>query len=60
MSIPHIKIDELQLVWPNIKLPIFNAKATLTSQNKLESATVTTADDKLNADMTTRATPNGV
>ena len=59
VNIRHIKIDELQLVWPTIKLPIFNAKATLTSENKLESATVKTADGKLNADVTPRAMPNG-
>ena len=59
LNIRHIKIDEMQLVWPNIKLPIFNAKATLTSENKLESAIIKTADGKLSADVTPRATPNG-
>ncbi len=59
VNIRHIKIDELQLVWPNIKLPILNAKATLTSENKLESATVKTADGKLSADVTPIAMPNG-
>ena len=64
VNIRHIKIDELQLVWPNIKLPIFNATARLTSENKLESATVKTTDGKLSADVTPanvtlRATPNG-
>ena len=59
VNIRHIKIDELQLVWPNIKLPIFNVKATLTNENKLESATLKTADGKLSADVTPRATPNG-
>ena len=54
VNIRHIKVDELQLVWPNMKLPTFNAKATLTSENKLESATVKTADNKLSADMTTK------
>ena len=52
VNIRHIKIDDLQLVWPNVRLPIFNAKATLTSNNKLESATVKTADGKLNAMIT--------
>ena len=64
VNVRHISIDELQLVWPNIKLPIFNATATLTSENKLESATVKTADGKLSADVTpvnvtSNATPNG-
>lgn len=52
VNVRHIKVDELQLVWPNMKLPTFNAKATLTSENKLESATVKTADGKLSADVT--------
>jgi uncharacterized protein involved in outer membrane biogenesis len=51
VNIRHIKIDELQLVWPKVKLPILNAEATLTSENKLESATVKTADGKLKADI---------
>ena len=59
VNIRHNKIDELQLVWPKIKLWVFNAKATLTSENKLESARVKTADGKLSADVTTKATPNG-
>ena len=68
VHIRHIKIDELQLVWPNIKLPIFNAKATLTNENKLETATLKTVDGKLSAEVTPanvtpanvtpRATPN--
>ena len=52
VNILHIKIDDLQLVWPNVRLPIFNARAALTNDNKLESATVKTADGKLNAMIT--------
>jgi uncharacterized protein involved in outer membrane biogenesis len=52
VNIRHIKIDDLQLVWPKVKLPILNAEATLTSENKLESATVKTANGKLSADVT--------
>ena len=59
VNIRHIKIDELQLIWPNVKMPIFNAKATLTNENKLESAIVKTADGKLSADVTPRTAPNG-
>ena len=51
VNIRHIKIDELQLVWPNIKLPIMNAEATLTSENKLETATLITVDGKLKANV---------
>jgi AsmA-like C-terminal region/AsmA family len=52
VNIRHIKIDDLQLLWPNKKLPILNAEATLSSDNKLESATVKTADGKLSANVT--------
>ena len=55
VNIRHIKIDELNLVWPNAKYPAMNAEATLTSENKLESATLNTLDGKLNAVIT----PNG-
>jgi AsmA family len=55
VNIRHIKIDDLQLLWPNKKLPILNAEAMLSSDNKLESATIKTADGKLSANVT----PNG-
>lgn len=59
VNIRHIKIDELQLVWPNSKYPAMNAEATLTSDNKLESAKLNTLDGKLKADVTPKASPNG-
>ncbi len=52
VNIRHIKIDELQLVWPDAKFPIMNAEATLTGANKLESAVVKTMDGKLDAKVT--------
>ena len=55
VNIRHIKIDDLQLVWPDAKYPTVNAEATLTSENKLESAVIRTEDRKLKADVT----PNG-
>jgi len=55
VNIRHIKIDDLQLVWPDAKYPTVNAEATLTSENKLESAVIRTEDGKLKADVT----PNG-
>jgi uncharacterized protein involved in outer membrane biogenesis len=55
VNIRHIKIDELDLVWPDAKYPAINAEATLTSDNKLESATLETLDGKLGA----KVTPNG-
>jgi uncharacterized protein involved in outer membrane biogenesis len=59
VNIRHIKIDELDLVWPEAKYPAINAEATLTSDNKLESATLETLDGKLKADVTPKASPNG-
>ena len=61
VNIRHIKIDELQLIWPNaqladIKLPIINAEAMLTKENKLESALIKTMDGKLGAAIT----PSGI
>ena len=55
VNIRHIKIDDLQLVWPDAKYPAVNAEATLTGENKLESAVIRTQDGKLKADVT----PNG-
>jgi len=55
VNIRHIKIDDLQLVWPDAKYPAMNAEVTLTSDNKLETAFVETLDGKLTADVK----PNG-
>jgi uncharacterized protein involved in outer membrane biogenesis len=55
VSIRHIKIDDLQLVWPNAKYPAMNAEVTLTGNNKLETALVETLDGKLRANVK----PNG-
>lgn len=54
VHIRHIKIDELQLE----NYPAMNAKATLTGDNKLESATLETLDGKLKADVTPKVTPD--
>ncbi len=55
VHIRHIKIDELQLA----NYPVMNAEATLTGDNKLESAAVETLDGKLKADVTPKVTPDG-
>ena len=55
VNIRHIKIDELNLVWPDARYPAMNAEATLTSDNKLESAKLETLDGKLRV----KVTPNG-
>ena len=59
VNIRHIKIDELNLVWPDAKYPAINAKAALAGDNKLESATLETLDGKLKASVTPKVTPNG-
>jgi uncharacterized protein involved in outer membrane biogenesis len=55
VHIRHISIDKMQLVWPNMKLPIVNVDATLTSTHQLEFATLESIDGKLKADVI----PNG-
>lgn len=57
VHVRHVKIDELQLVWPDAKYPLMNAEATLTKAYKLESATLETVDGKLEANVTPK-TPN--
>jgi uncharacterized protein involved in outer membrane biogenesis len=52
VTIRHIKVDDLQLVWPDAKYPAMNADVTLASDNKLEFATLETKDGKLDAKIT--------
>lgn len=52
VNICRIKIDELQLVWPDSRYPAMNAEAALTSDIKLESAKLETLEGKLNAVVT--------
>jgi len=59
IHIRHIKIEDLQLVWPDVRYPAMNVEATLTSSNKLESAMVETVEGKLKANVTPKVTPNG-
>lgn len=59
VNIRHIKINDLQLIWPDAKYPAMNADATLAGDNKLESAVVETVDGKLKANVTPKVTPNG-
>ena len=51
IRVRHIKVDEMQLVWPDAKYPLMNAQATLTEAYKLESATLETVDGKLEANV---------
>lgn len=59
VRVRQVKIDEIQLVWPDAKYPLMNAEATLTEAYQLQSAKLETLDGKLKADVTPRATPNG-
>lgn len=52
VRVRHVKIDEMELVWPGAKYPIMNGEATLTDTYKLESATLETVDGNLEADVT--------
>lgn len=51
VHVRHIEIDELQLVWPDMTLPIINADVTLSTSHALEFATLTSTDGTLNADV---------
>jgi uncharacterized protein involved in outer membrane biogenesis len=55
INIRHIKIDDLELVWPDTKYPAMNAEVILTGHNELETAVIETLDGKLKADVK----PNG-
>ncbi len=52
VNIKHVTIDEMQLDWPNMKLPAFNVDMYLTSANAMESLKLKTLDGVLNADVT--------
>lgn len=51
IRVRHVKVDEMQLVWPDAKYPLMNAQATLTEAYRLESATLETVDGKLEANV---------
>jgi uncharacterized protein involved in outer membrane biogenesis len=51
INIRYVTIDELQLDWPDKKVPIVNIEVRLTNANTLESAKVETADGALKADV---------
>ncbi len=52
VSVKHVTIDELQLDWPDMKLPALNLDVELTDANALESLTMETVDGALNANVT--------
>ncbi len=51
VNVSHINIDEMQLVWPDIQLPMLNAEIVLTELNQLDSALIESLDGKLKADI---------
>ena len=52
VNVKHVTIDEMQLDWPDMKLPTFNIDMYLTSANAMESLKLKTVDGVLNADVT--------
>jgi len=52
VNVKRITIDQLQLSWPDIKLPALNMDVRLTDANSLESLKLETIDGVLNADVT--------
>lgn len=55
VHVRHIEVEELQLVWPDMTLPIINADVTLSSAHALEFTTLESTDGTLKADVI----PNG-
>lgn len=51
VNVKHVAIKDLQLDWPDLKLPAMNLDVRLAGQNALESAHLQTADDVFNAEV---------
>lgn len=51
VNIQHITVEELQLDWPDMKLPMLNLELDLTSANKLASARIETPDGNMQANV---------
>jgi uncharacterized protein involved in outer membrane biogenesis len=52
VNIHHIKINDLELLWPDAKYPVLDIEATLKAGSQLESATLETQDGNLKANVT--------
>ncbi|OGV76239.1 MAG: hypothetical protein A3I83_00245 [Methylotenera sp. RIFCSPLOWO2_02_FULL_45_14] len=52
INIRHVTVKELQLDWPEMKLPPVNLEANFTNTNVLASAKLESADGALKADVT--------
>jgi uncharacterized protein involved in outer membrane biogenesis len=55
VHVRHIEVDELELAWPNMMLPILNADMTLSATHTLEFASLASTDGALKVDVI----PNG-
>ncbi len=51
LDVKRVAITNLQLVWPDMKLPVMNLDVRLASHNVFESAHLQTADGVFNADI---------
>lgn len=51
VNVKRVLIDDMQLDWPGIKLPLMNLDVYLTDANALQSASLETADGVLTADI---------
>ncbi len=60
VSVKRVTIDELQLDWPDMKLPAFNLDMALTDANALESLTMETVDGALNANVTPKESGHSI
>jgi hypothetical protein len=52
INIHYVKMDALQLDWPDIKLPLVNLDMDFTNANALMSASINAVDGTLQADVT--------
>lgn len=52
INIQHVTVDELQLDWPDMKLPLVNLDVSFTNTNTLASATLKAVDGTFKADVT--------
>ena len=51
VHIKHVAVEELQLEWPDIKLPLINVDVELDTANALQAASIESADGVLKADI---------
>lgn len=52
VNIHNIKIEDLELQWPDAKYPLLNIEATLKNGSQMETAVIETQDGKVKANVT--------